>query len=94
MLFLLLLLQAARTVYLNGGGASDPVRHLSSRSFQKRMLPMKLQIQQRGVTSIEYGLLAALIAVVVISALSSAGVENGGLWERWTSLVINAIRLP
>lgn len=55
---------------------------------------MKLQIQQRGVTSIEYGLLAALIAVVVISALSSAGVENGGLWERWTSLVINAIRLP
>lgn len=52
---------------------------------------MNRKTRQRGVTSIEYGLLAALIALAVLAGLSSAGVENGGLWERWTSLVIEAI---
>lgn len=53
---------------------------------------MKLKTLQRGVTSIEYGLLAALIALAVLVALSSVGTENGGIWERWTSRVIAAIQ--
>jgi Flp pilus assembly pilin Flp len=53
---------------------------------------MKPKTLQRGVTSIEYGLLAALIALAVLVVLSSVGTENSGIWERWTSRVIAAIQ--
>jgi len=53
---------------------------------------MKLKTQQRGVTSIEYALMAALIALVIITAVASTGTENGGLWGHWTALVIAAIQ--
>jgi pilus assembly protein Flp/PilA len=34
----------------------------------------------RGATAIEYGLIAGLIALVLIGALSALSGENGGLW--------------
>lgn len=45
-----------------------------------------------GVTSIEYALLAALIAVVLVGALNAAGTANGGLWDDWTSKAIAALK--
>ena len=47
---------------------------------------------EAGVTAIEYGLLAALIAIAIISAIGAVGSEHGGIWAFWTSEVINAIR--
>jgi len=47
--------------------------------------------QQVGVTSIEYALLAALIALAIIGALALTGVNTGGLWSQWTVLAIAAL---
>lgn len=46
--------------------------------------------QNRGVTSIEYALLAALIALVIVGALGSTGTENGGIWGDWTRKAVAA----
>ncbi|MDO9146657.1 MAG: Flp family type IVb pilin [Hydrogenophaga sp.] len=46
---------------------------------------------EAGVTSIEYALLGALIAVAIIAALSATGQENGGIWGRWTASFLSAI---
>jgi pilus assembly protein Flp/PilA len=37
---------------------------------------------QRGATAIEYGLIAALIAVAAISGMQSLGGGVGGLWGK------------
>ena len=36
---------------------------------------------QRGATAIEYGLIAALISVVIIGALGATGLNTGGLYS-------------
>jgi pilus assembly protein Flp/PilA len=46
---------------------------------------------EEGVTAIEYGLLAALIAVAIIGALSALGTANGGIYAAWTSAVLAAL---
>lgn len=43
------------------------------------------------MTAIEYGLIVALIAIAIIGALTSAGVENGGIWGAWTGTFIQAV---
>lgn len=48
--------------------------------------------RSRGVTSIEYALLAALIAVVIVGAVGATGTENGGLWADWTTKAIAVFR--
>jgi pilus assembly protein Flp/PilA len=35
---------------------------------------------ERGATAIEYGLIAALMAVIIISGLTALGGETGGLY--------------
>jgi Flp pilus assembly pilin Flp len=55
-------------------------------SLKNRMIS-----SQRGVTSIEYALLAVLIAVVIVGALTSTGTANGSIWSDWTQKVIDAI---
>lgn len=45
-------------------------------------------LRQQGVTSIEYALLAALIALAIVGALASTGAENGGIWGEWTTKAI------
>ena len=35
---------------------------------------------QRGATAIEYGLIAALISVVILASLGATGVNLGGLY--------------
>lgn len=44
-----------------------------------------------GATAIEYGLLAGMIAVVIIGALSALGSESGGLWSGVRDKVIPAL---
>ncbi len=46
---------------------------------------------QSGVTAIEYGLLAALIAVAVIGGISTTGASLGDLYNAWTGAVSVAI---
>lgn len=46
---------------------------------------------QRGVTSIEYALIASLIAMAIIAGLSATGGANGSIWSTWTSKVIAAL---
>ena len=45
----------------------------------RRMLRC-LGADQRGATAIEYGLIAALIAVAMIGGLSALGGGAGGMW--------------
>ncbi|MGD9507989.1 MAG: Flp family type IVb pilin [Geminicoccaceae bacterium] len=40
----------------------------------------RLLADERGATAIEYGLIAALMAVVIISGLTALGGETGGLY--------------
>jgi pilus assembly protein Flp/PilA len=44
-----------------------------------------LGAHQRGATAIEYGLIAALIAVAAIGGMQSLGGGVGGMWGRLLS---------
>jgi len=45
-----------------------------------------------GVAAIEYGLLAALIAVVCVGAFEATGTSLAALYEYWSAAVILALR--
>lgn len=45
---------------------------------------------ERGVTSIEYALIASLIAIAIVIGVSAAGGANGEMWSAWTGKVIAA----
>ena len=45
-----------------------------------------------GVTAIEYGLIAALIAVAIIAAMSLVGTEVQNTFDIWTNAVRNAVQ--
>ena len=47
-----------------------------------RTMGRKLRSDKRGATAIEYGLIAALIAVAAISGMSSLGGGANGMWGR------------
>lgn len=47
--------------------------------------------RQVGVASIEYALIAALIAVVILGALQATGKANGDIWSDWTGKFITAV---
>jgi pilus assembly protein Flp/PilA len=44
-----------------------------------------------GVTAIEYGLLAALIAVAIIGAITATGTSLAALYDYWSAAVISAL---
>jgi pilus assembly protein Flp/PilA len=46
---------------------------------------------ESGVTAIEYGLLAALIGVTIIGAISVAGTSLVALYTYWSAAVIAAL---
>jgi len=48
-----------------------------------------LRSDKRGATAIEYGLIAALIAVAAIGGMSSLGGGANGMWGRLDSIVAN-----
>ena len=44
-----------------------------------------------GVTAIEYGLLAALIAVACIAAFQATGTSLGAIYTTWSNAVLAAL---
>jgi Flp pilus assembly pilin Flp len=46
---------------------------------------------QRGVTSIEYALIATLIAIAIIVGVGATGEANGLSWVNWTTVVNKAL---
>ena len=50
----------------------------------------RLLADQDGVTAVEYGLIAALIAVAAIGGISALGGGAGGMWTDLASEVQNA----
>lgn len=46
---------------------------------------------RRGVTSIEYALLASSIAITIVLALAAAGDANELWWSVWTGKLATAI---
>lgn len=48
-----------------------------------------LATSERGATAIEYGLIAALIVVAMVGALSSLGGGALGMWTKINSAVQN-----
>lgn len=40
---------------------------------------------ERGATAIEYGLIAAMLTLVIIGGLSALGGGNGGMWDNNTT---------
>lgn len=47
---------------------------------------------QQGVTSIEYALIAALIAIAIIGGVGATGEANTQSWSLWTGKVIAAMQ--
>ena len=45
-----------------------------------RRILRRLPADQRGATAIEYGLIAALIAVALMGSLAALGGGAGGMW--------------
>ena len=45
---------------------------------------------EEGVTAIEYGLIAALVALVIIASLTAAGTSLNILWNRIASVLVSA----
>jgi pilus assembly protein Flp/PilA len=46
---------------------------------------------RRGATAIEYGLIAALIAVAIIAGISATGTQLGGLFNNVANAVSGAM---
>ena len=55
-----------------------------------RTLSRKLRSDKRGATAIEYGLIAALIVIAMITGLSTLGGGAGGMWTKVAGQVTNA----
>ncbi|HEU4377330.1 MAG TPA: Flp family type IVb pilin [Hyphomicrobiaceae bacterium] len=47
---------------------------------------------ERGATAIEYGLIAALVAVVMLAGLKTLGSGNSGSWDSTANKAINAVK--
>jgi pilus assembly protein Flp/PilA len=62
-------------------------------SEQKRAATGALRFldEEDGVTAIEYGLLAALIAIGIIVGLQATGASVFSMYEKWTSAVLAAL---
>ena len=52
----------------------------------------RFMADETGATAIEYGLIAALIAVACISGFSQLGGSSGGSWGGFTNKAINAMK--
>jgi len=54
-------------------------------------LLLRLPADESGATAIEYGLIAALIAVTIIAAVSATGTSLMALYAYWSAAVIAAL---
>jgi pilus assembly protein Flp/PilA len=51
----------------------------------------RIRSDKRGATAIEYGLIAALIAVAAISGMQALGGGSNGMWGKLGNRVSNAM---
>ena len=51
----------------------------------------RLRSDKRGATAIEYGLIAALIAVAIISSLQTLGGGSNGMWGKLDTKLSDSI---
>ena len=65
---------------------------LSARNALCR-LAARVQREDDGVTAIEYGLLAGLIAVVCIAAFQATGTSMAAMYTTWSNAVLAALAL-
>jgi len=56
-----------------------------------RMMLRKLCRDERGATAIEYGLIAACIAIACIAAFNRLGGGAGGMWDIIKTRVVTAL---
>ena len=54
-------------------------------------IPYKFLVDEEGVTAIEYGLLASLIAVVCLAAFQATGTSLAALYATWSAAVAAAL---
>lgn len=54
------------------------------------MLIRRLRSDKRGATAIEYGLIASLIVIALISGLSALGGGAGGMWTTTAGKIVAA----
>jgi len=54
-----------------------------------RTMGRKLRSDKRGATAIEYGLIAALIAVAAIGGMTKLGGGSTGMWGKLSNIVSN-----
>lgn len=47
---------------------------------------------ERGATAIEYALIAGMIFLVVVAAVTTTGADVGGAWDRMAQTVIANLR--
>ena len=59
-----------------------------------RLMLRKLRRDEGGATAIEYGLIAALIAVACVGAFNSLGGGAGGMWSIISTQVTSAMQPP
>jgi len=52
---------------------------------------LRLPGDESGATAIEYGLIAALIAVTIIAAITATGTSLAALYAYWSAAVIAAL---
>ncbi|HMI20794.1 MAG TPA: Flp family type IVb pilin [Sphingomonas sp.] len=52
---------------------------------------IKLVRNKRGATAIEYGLIVALIVIVVVVGISALGGSTGGIWGNMTTKASTAM---
>lgn len=55
-----------------------------------RTMGRTLRSDKRGATAIEYGLIAALIAIAIMSSLRALGGGSNGMWSRLDNKIAEA----
>jgi pilus assembly protein Flp/PilA len=55
-----------------------------------RTMGRKLRSDKRGATVIEYGLIAALIAIAIMSSLRALGGGSNGMWSKLDNKIEDA----
>jgi Flp pilus assembly pilin Flp len=66
------------------------------KSSKRRFLALirRFAIDERGTTSIEYGLIAVLVVVGMLVGLRALGVGNSSSWGDTSSKITNAMQRP
>lgn len=57
----------------------------------KKLTLRKSRCGERGVTSIEYGLIAALISIFILLSAQFVGEANEGIWDTWIGKFLGAV---